>query len=203
MCNDDVPRTGERLLFAQSARAGRRLFETSCQACTTKWCRPTMLMVMIFTHRHRHSRRSLIEHRPIMLPTTIRMQTHTQAHRPPNRSTNFNGDTTKFLWTVTRRIQAEMSPRPTRRPQIKHKVSKRSSASAMDQHQGGSRAPPSEDDEEEACNETYHEYTAKTNFSGTSSSSTRNPKRGRSTRRLVSELQIAQARITFGDESTW
>ena len=94
-------------------------------------------------------------------------------------------------------------------PQIRHKISKLSTASTTNQHQGDFITPPKEEEEEEedeedekkVSNETYHEYTTKTNFSGTSSTSTRNPKRGRSTRRLVSELQIAQARITFGDES--
>lgn len=83
-------------------------------------------------------------------------------------------------------------------PQIRQKVAKLSATSAMDQHQEEDSAPPGEE-EEEVCNETYHEYTAETNFSG--SISPRNQERGRSKRRLVSELQIAQAKIAFGDES--
>ena len=129
MCSNDVPRTGEPLLFAQSMRAGRRPFETSCQACTTKWRRST-ITAMAFTpwhprHHHRPPTRSLIEHLP-MLPTTSRAQTpHAQEHHIPDRWTNSNEDTTTFLWTAAEGIQAEMSPRPTRRPAC-HKSGKRS-----------------------------------------------------------------------------
>ena len=85
-------------------------------------------------------------------------------------------------------------------PQIRHKVSKLSTSArnAASQHQAGDCSPiPKED--EEVCIESYHEYTAKTKFNG---SSKRSKDQGHLKKRLlVSELQIAQARITFGDES--
>lgn len=86
-------------------------------------------------------------------------------------------------------------------PQIRHKVSKlsKSARNAASQHQAEDGRSPVPKEEEELCNETYHEYTAKTKFNGSSS---RNKDQGRFKKRpLVSELQIAQARITFGDES--
>ena len=84
--------------------------------------------------------------------------------------------------------------------QIRQKVSNLSQSTrnaANQQHQSEDDGSSTPKEESELCNESYHEYTTKTNFNG---SSNRNKDQGRSKKRLlVSELQIAQAKIAFGE----